>query len=289
MYCDLFEFNGIKSDEVGAGYCIMNFDGFNNDGVVSAGNEITFSLGKPSSSTKWNFHGNSYQNQLSTSFQIGKIVCSGSAEDYEFSQQDCAFLLRWLQRSDGFKYLRFLQGGYEGYENTFFNCQIKLSWIRICGKIYGAQCDVTCDAPFGYSDQQTFEVSCNNGTTFTIYDDSDRMGATYFDTVDIIVRENISTLKIINSMDSIYSPTITYETKIFNCKNGEHITIANNTIQSTMEGYHTRGNINEDFNFRYPRLINTSDINELRQNNFTVSGGRCDISFSYRTVRSVMP
>lgn len=286
MYCDLFEFNGIKSDEVGSGYCIMSFEGFNNDGVVSAGNEITFSLGKPSSSTKWNFHGNSYQNQLSTSFQIGKINCNGAAEDYELSQQDCAFLLRWLQRSDGFKYLRFLQ---DEYENTFFNCQIKLSWVRMCGKIYGAQCDVTCDAPFGYSDQQTFEASCSNGTTFTIYDDSDRMGAIYFDSIDILCNQNISELTIINSMDSIYSPTVQYMTKIKNCKNGEHITIANNTIKSTHESSHTKGNINEDFNFKYPRLINTSDINELRRNVFTVTGGNCSLSFSYRTVRSVMP
>lgn len=289
MYCDLFEFNGIKSDEVGAGYMIMNFDGFNNDGVISAGNEITFSSSKPANSLKWNFHGAKYENQMTTSFQIGKIVCTGSQDDYELSNQECAFLLRWLQRSDGYKYLRFFQGGYEGYENSFFRCQIKVSWIKVKGKIFGVQCDVTCDAPFGYSDQKIFEVSCNNGDTFTIYDDSDRMGAIYFESVDIMPKENISELRISNSMDTIYSPTLTYATVIKNCQNGEQITIAGNTIRTTNEGMHTKGNINNDFNFKYPRLINTSDLNELRRNDYTLTGGKCDLSFSYRTIRTVMP
>ena len=285
MYADLFEFNGIKSDEVGVGYCIMNFDGFNNDGVISAGNEITFSSSKPTNSTKWNFNGSLYENQLTTSFQIGKLICQGNQDDHEFSRHDCAFLLRWLQRSDGYKYLRFLQ---DEYENTFFNCQIKLSWVKIKGKIYGAQCDVTCDAPFGYSEPKTYEVSCNSGDTFIIYDDSDRMGSIYFDETNINIKEDISEFRLTNSMDALYSPTIEYITKIKNCKNGEFITIANNTIRSTSEGLHSKGNINNDFNFKYPRLINTSDLNELRRNEYTVNG-KCDLSFSYRTIRSVMP
>lgn len=288
MYADIFEFNGIKSSDVG--YYIMNFDGFSNDGVGMAGNEITFISSKPPNTHKWNYHGSKYENPLTASFQIGKFDCNlDKDKNYELSQQDCAFLLRWLVRADGYKPLRFLQGEYEGYENTFFLAQNKLQWIRIDGRISGAQIDVTCDAPFGYSDVQTFEVSCSNGDSFTIYDDSDKTGALYFDEINILLTSDASNLQIKNSLDALYSPTVQYITSIKNCKSGEQITIANHTISTSKNTNHTRENINNDFNFKYPRLINFSEINETRKNTFTVTGGSCRLSFHYRTIRSVLP
>lgn len=287
MYADIFEFNGIKSSDLG--YYIANFDGFSNDGVGLAGNEITFATSKPSNSYKWNFHGSKYENPMTTNFQIFKLNCDFNKENYELSQQDCAFLLRWLVRTDGYKLLRFFQGGYEGYETTFFKVQNKLQWIRADGKIVGAQIDSTCDAPFGYSDIQTFEVSCNNGSSFTIYDDSDKTGALYFNEIDILMTSDAANFQMINNLDALYSPTVQYITKINNCKNGEHITIANHMITTNKNTVHTRENINSDFNFKYPRLINVSDLTETRKNIFTVTGGSCRLSFSYRTIRSVLP
>ena len=275
MYADVFEFNGIKSSDLG--YYIVGFDGFSNDGVGTAGNEVTFSTSKPSNSYSWNFHGSKYENPLTASFQIGKFDCGiDKDKNYELSQQDCAFLLRWLVRTDGYKFLRFFQGGYEGCENTFFRVQNKLQWIRVQGAIVGAQIDVTCDAPVGYSDVQ-------------IYNDSDTAGALYFDETDILMTSDAQNLQIKNNLDALYSPTIQYVTQLKNCKNGEHITIANHMIETSKNTGHTRENFNNDFNFKYPRLINFSDINETRKNIFTVTGGSCRLSFSYRTIRSVLP
>lgn len=287
MYADIFEFNGIKSSDLG--YYIANFDGFSDDGVGMAGNEITFVTSKPSGSYKWNFHGSKYENPMTVSFQIFKLNCSIDKENYELSQQDCAFLLRWLARTDGYKLLRFFQGGYEGYENTFFRVQNKLQWIRHEGVIVGAQIDATCDASFGYSDVQTFEASCSDGDSFTIYDDSDKTGALYFDETDILMTSDASNFQIKNSLDALYSPTVQYITSIKNCKSGEQITIANHTISTSKNTNHTRENINNDFNFRYPRLINMSGLTETRKNIFTVTGGSCHLSFNYRTIRSVLP
>ena len=288
MYADVFEFNGIKSSDLG--YYIVGFDGFSNDGVGTAGNEITFTTSKPSNSYSWNFHGSKYESPLTTSFQIGKFSCGiDKDKNYELSQQDCAFLLRWLVRTDGYKFLRFFQGEYEGYENTFFRVQNKLQWIRVQGAIVGAQIDVTCDAPSGYSDVQIFEASCSNGSSFTIYNDSDKAGALYFDETDILMTSDAQNLQIKNNLDALYSPTIQYVTQLKNCKNGEHITIANHMIETSKNAGHTRESINNDFNFKYPRLINFSELNETRKNIFTVTGGSCRLSFSYRTIRSVLP
>lgn len=287
MYAETFEFNGIKSSDLG--YYIGNFDGFSDNGVGMAGNEVTFATSKPSNTYKWNFHGSKYENPLTTTFQIVKFDCGIDKENHELSQQDCAFLLRWLIRTDGYKLLRFFQGGYEGYENTFFRAQNKLQWIRFEGAIVGAQIDVTCDAPFGYSDVHTYEASCNSGSSFTIYDDSDKTGVLYFDEIDILMTSDASNLQIKNNLDALFSPTIQYATSIKNCKNGEHITIANHMIATNKNTSHTRENINNDFNFRYPRLINMSNLTETRKNIYTVTGGSCRLSFNYRTIRSVLP
>lgn len=288
MYADIFEFNGIKSSDLG--YYIAGFDGFSNDGVGATGNDVTFSTSKPANSYSWNFHGSKYENPLTASFQIGKFNCGVDKDrNYELSQQDCAFLLRWLVRTDGYKILRFFQGGYEGYENTFFKAQNKLQWVRYGGKIVGAQVDIACDAPFGYSDVQTFEVPCSDGNSFTIYNDSDKTGALYFDEIDILMASDASNLVITNSLDALYSPTIQYKTQINNCKNGEHITIANHMIGTNKNTVHTRENINNDFNFKYPRLVNLSGLEETRKNIFTVTGGNCRLVFNYRTIRSVIP
>lgn len=287
MYAETFEFNGIKSSDLG--YYMANFDGFSDNGAGMAGNEITFASSKPPNTYKWNFHGSRYENPMTATFQIFKFNCSTNKENYELSRQDCAFLLRWLVRTDGYKFLRFFQGGYEGYENTFFRVQNKLQWIRSEGAIVGAQIDAACDAPFGYSGIQAFEVSCTDGSSFAIYDDSDRPGALYFDETDILMTSDASNLQIKNSLDAIYSPTIQYTTSIKNCKNGEHITIANHMIRTNKNTSHTRENINNDFNFRYPRLINMSALEETRKNIYTVTGGSCRLSFNYRTIRSVLP
>lgn len=297
MYATAFEFNGIKSEDVG--FYIFNYNGFSNDGIGVAGSEITFNTSKPPYSKNWNFYGSKYETQLSFNFQIGKINCNNNI-NYELTQQDCAFLMRWLVRSDNYKYLRFFQNG---YEDTYFHAQINLQWIRVLGKIVGAELAVTCDAPYGYSKIKNFEIDCADGESFQIYDDSDEVGAINFDKVEILMTSNSEKLQIVNDMENKYSPSINNNniTIINNCYNGEKISITNRQIKSDNDTKHTNCNINEDFNFKYPRLINLSDkvlidannsygvYMEERINTYTVTGGSCHLFFSYRTIRKVLP
>ena len=273
-----FEFNGIKSNELG--FYILNYDGFSNTGVGYTGSEVTFQSFQSANSKRKRFTGNKYETPLQFSFQIGKMcVCN---DDYEITPQECAFLLRWLVRSDGYRYMRIFQ---EGYENTFLYCKNKLQWIRMPdGKILGAQLDVECDAPFGYSKQQSFEIECSDGDSFEIYDDGDEIGAIIFDECNILMTSDARELIISNSMDEIYSPIIQYKTKIQFCENGENISIANGQIASSI-----RNDIARYFNYKPPRLINTSEMLENRINTYTVTGGSCHLSFSYRTIRKAIP
>ena len=287
MYTMAFEFNGIKSSDIGV--YILNFDGFSNNGTVS-GSHYTFNTSKPSNSVKLNFHGSKSETQLERTWQIGKLDCNNNI-DYEFTREEFAFLQCWLERTDGYRYLRFLQ---EGYEDTYFNCQLSVDpYYSPTGKLVGAELKMSCDAPYGYSDIRTFEVECNDGDSFQIYNDSDKIGAIIFDQVDIVTTSNISNLQITNDMESKYNlqPHIT---SIKNCISGEHISISDSQIGSSNNTTHENKSVVNDFNFNYLRLINLSDSNangytENRINTYTVKGGSCRLSFSYRVIRSVMP
>lgn len=281
-----FEFNGIKSSDMG--FYILNFDGFSNDGVGTR-SHYTFNTSKPANSKKWNFHGAKTEEQLTKTYQIGKLDCN--KRDMELTREEFAFLQRWLERSDGYKYLRFLE---DGYEDTYFNCQLQVNPIKLAGdKLVGAEVTITCDSIHGYSGIRTFEVSCQDGDTFQIYNDSDEIGSIIFDQLEIVMTSDASELCISNEMDTLYSST-PYNTTIQNCVNGENIVLANLQIKSNTITQHTKQNIANDFNFNYPRLINLADMmangyEENRVNTFKVTGGSCDLNFSYRVTRTVMP
>lgn len=282
MYATYFEFDGINSQDLGI--MLISYDGFSEDtGTVSTGSEITFNTTKAPSAKKWNYHSPNYETQLTFSFQIAKIQC-GMLDDIELSQAECAYLMRWLVRADGFHMLRFIQ---HEYENTYFNCQMTSQLLKTPdGKIIGMQLQATCDAPFGYSEIKTYDVSVDNGGTFQIYDDGDEVGSVIFDQADITFDSTTQKFTLTNDMDAVYSPMITYVTEIKNVAKGEKVSIKNHQITSSISAH----SIGKDFNYRYPRLINLFGINgEQRINTYTVSGCGCKITFQYRTIRKILP
>lgn len=303
MYAESFEFNGIDSKDMDL--YILNFDGFNNDGTGSVGDEITFTTTRAANSDRQNYHGYTRENVLKCNFQIGKNPCN--TDTIELSREELAFIKSWLERKDGYRFLRFFQ---KGYEDTYFYCQIHTEWIRIVGKIVGIELSVTCNAPYGYSSIQGIDIKLNDGDSFTVFNDSDEQGAIEIDQVEIgVINGTDCTITISNNLESVFSLGKDYVTKIEHCNAGEAIILngLNHTINTDIskQPLHTYGNIGEDFNYNYPRLINISTslpldgylssnnnyptYDENRINTFTVTGASCNVTFAYRTIRSVMP
>lgn len=303
MYAESFEFNGIDSKDLNL--YIMHFDGSNDNGTGSIGDEITFTTTKAANSDRLNFHGYSRDTTLTTTFQIGKNPCN--TDNMAFSREELAFIKAWLERKDGYKFLRFFQ---KGYEDTYFYCQIHTEWIRILGKIVGVECSVTCNAPYGYSNIQGIDVQLNDGDSFVVYNDSDEQGGLEIDQIEIgLTNGSDATITLQNELENVYSCGRTCVTQIKHCNTGEHIVIdgLNHSIATSEnhKAYHSNGNICEDFNFVYPRLINISTnlpllnyiptnhnyptYDENRINKFTITGAACSVTFAYRTIRSVMP
>lgn len=313
MYAETFEFNGIHSKDMGI--FILNFNESSGSETASVGDEIQFVTTKPACSDRLHFHGFQREQTLSMTFQIGKNP--DNTADLKFTREDAAFLKAWLERKDGYHFLRFFQ---KEFEDTYFYCQIHVEWIRVAGVIVGAELSVTCNAPFGYSGVQGIDVEIKEGNnSFIVYNDSDEQGGLEIDQVEIgITKGNDCTLTLTNQLENIYSlagrPDTSntggsYVTQIQHCNQNEQIIIDglhhSITTSSQHQHNHTNGSVIEDFNFHYPRLINLStnlpllnyipsnhnypSYDENRINRFTVTGAECHITFAYRTIRSVMP
>ncbi|MDE6851171.1 MAG: hypothetical protein K2J67_01605 [Lachnospiraceae bacterium] len=312
MYAESFEFNGVDSRDVGI--CMMDFDGFNNDGVASLGDEVSFITTRAARSDRLNFHGHNREQTMTLNFQIGKDPAT--AIDMEFSREELAFLKAWLERRDGYHFLRFFQ---KGYEDTYFYCQIHVEWVRVTGRIVGAELSVTCNAPYGYSGIQGIDVEVPDGGSFIVYNDSDEQGGLEIDQVEIGLKDGSDcTLTLTNHLENIYTladkpdtvaADTSHATRIYHCNTGEQIVIDGRhhsiSTSKSHQSRHTNGSICEDFNFHYPRLINIStnlpllnyipsndnypSYDENRINRFTVTGAHCHVTLAYRTIRSVMP
>ncbi len=265
--------------------------------MVSSGGKTTFNTSKPANSRKWNFHGSHYEEQLSFSFQVGRINLNRRPQEVlPATSYEKAYYMRWLCRKDGYKYLRFLQNG---YENIFYNAKIDLEWIDYGGCTYGAELTVTCDAPFGYSPLQSYEARVPSGNSFTIYNDSDETGALIPRLVEIEIL-NDGDFRLANSLDPLLMVNylgLSGDTVIRGCKKGETITI--NGVTKQIATNLPSHDIANSFNYVYPRLINLDEvypsglstgksISSLRKNVFTLSGCSAAINMAYRTARLAM-
>lgn len=267
-----FEYDGIKSSVYGLYICSF---GEGNGGISSIGNEITVNNVKTPNGKRFIKTGIIYENPLSFSFQVVKYDCKIGAQEIE--ARELARIMRWLTRTDNYHYLRFKQSG---WDNVFYNCYLKLQKYEVRGKIYGLEIEVTCDAPWGYSEPKHILLDFTENSSFRIYNYSDEDGSMIPDLVKIEITEPCD-LKITNTFlikdDPDHKKTVTM--KIDNCKKGEIIQMdRHKNICSTLA--HDKGLYN-DFNFHFIELF--SDFNNPV--NTISSNAKCIITMDYREIR----
>lgn len=278
-----FEFNGISSRD--AGIKIVSIDGVQN-GEYAANNKIEYKTSKPSAGSRWNMHGFHYEAPISFSFQITKCNME------EFTPEEQAYYKRWLERTDSYKYLRFLT---EGYEQIYFYCTLQVQWYGIASQCIGATIQVTCDSPWAYSGIQTYGITAENGDSFILYNDADSIGQTDLDLIEIEVLED-GDIDISNDLYGVYLPshlTSQNHMKISGCEKGEVIVINGLTRQIASSREHE--NLADDYSYSPICLINFDEQiranvgndyqEQKRKNTFQNNGVACNINLAYRTSR----
>lgn len=286
MLATHFEFNGISSKDVGIK--IVSIDDSKN-GEYDSNNEIEYNTSKPSASNRWNMHGCHYENPISFSFQITKCNMK------EFSPEEQAYYKRWLECTDGYKYLRFLA---EGYEKIYFYCTLQLQWYGIASQCVGATVQVTCDSPWAYSDIQTYEASLQSGSSFFVYNDADGIGQTDMDLIEIQALED-GNIDISNDLYDIYLPQklkLQGRMVIKNCVAGEIIII--NGLNKQILSNKAHEYLADDYSYSPICLINYDEKKNVsigncfheqnRKNIFRNHGVACNINLAYRTNRMVV-
>lgn len=284
MYATDFEYDGERLSEHGMMIC--SFDGIQ-DETVSSGADITFNCIKPSTANQFKLYSSTYEEAYTTTFQICKNVCDiADAEDLYLTTREISSLQRWLCRHT-FHQFHMLQ---DGYEDIFWVGSFSSKQILRHGKTVGLELTLVTDAPYAYGVVEDtvcdVEVDKNGHVVHgvEIYDLSDEVGYVYPDleitigNVDgkVMFRlENYADLECNEHKDM-------YIMQVKNCTAGETLIInGKNQIITSDNLEHTT--LSEDFNYYFPRVINTYD-NDL---NYYVPNVPCTIKLAYSSIRKV--
>lgn len=291
MRAEYFEFNGISSKDVGIR--IVSIDN-NQNGEFKSNNKMEYNTSKATQTNRWNMHGFHYENPLSFSFQIMKWNKYKKEPNDEFTPAEQASCKRWLERTDRYKYLRFLT---DKYEHIYFHCILTVQWYEIAGQCAGATVYVTCDSAKAYSEIQTFETNTQSNSTFTLYNNADSIGQTEMELIEIEVLQN-GKISISNDLLSAFLPQrMQYQNKmeIDNCLKGEVLVI--NGLTKQISSNKTHETLADDYNYSPICLVNFEEqpvytggngFHQKRINTFTNNGVPCNISIAYRTDRQVV-
>ena len=289
MYATNFEFNGVQAVDMGLVMGTWNGDG--EDGEI--GCKVTFNTSKPINCNEWNIHGSHYEEPLTIEWSCMKNICDLTGnEDMVITPAEQAYFHRWLECPGKYQYLRFFQ---DDYEDIYYYCTISITWNKVGGKILGFKLTATCNAPHGYSEVQFInKENIGTGDTFTLYSDSDDIGAQVFDSIEIQALGD-GAVNITNDLDIEYSMH-NIAMNIDNCKTNEVILINGKTKQITTDRT-DHDDLADDYNYYPIRLVNydnlvsptldgySGTISQNRTNTYTNHGVPCNINLSYRSIR----
>ena len=289
MYATNFEFNGVQAVDMGLVMGTWNGDG--EDGEI--GCKVTFNTSKPINCNEWNIHGSHYEEPLTIEWSCMKNICDlTDHEDMVITPAEQAYFHRWLECPGKYQYLRFFQ---DDYEDIYYYCTISITWNKVGGKILGFKLTATCNAPHGYSEVQFInKENIGTGDTFTLYSDSDDLGAQVFDSIEIQALGD-GAVNITNDLDIEYSMH-NIAMNIDNCKTNEVILINGKTKQITTDRT-DHDDLADDYNYYPIRLVNydnlvsptldgySGTISQNRTNTYTNHGVPCNINLSYRSIR----
>ena len=250
------------------GMILCRFDGSATE-AISIGNNLTFNTVKTSISDRNYLSSATYEEPLSTTFQICKLDCN-NPEDRYISSEELTSLLRWLARRDGFHKFKLYQ---KGFEDTFFRGSFNnIQQLKIGGEIYGLELTFVTDSPYGYEDI-SFDFTTTASVGYSIYNLSNETGHLY---------PKVFTCKCLQNGDlQIHNSIEDRITELKNCVKDEIITMdGNHKVIETSVPTHKLYN---DFNYNYFRLGNKYEDNL----NIITTSLPCKIHIEYESVRKV--
>ena len=290
MYLVDFVYDGLKLSDFG---CMVGSAVTGNDDSVDMGSVVKFDTVINHGSYISEIVNATYPDVYSITFDIFKKPCGGGYKDV-FEDKEVTWFMRWLNRKEYKKFVPIYDNPSDFYRiffnGTFTDCKA----IGIQGQVYGFTVTFTSNSPFAYLDYKpntytvintgeqftiinsfTKEEHTYTGGTFSIYDESEELGAVYPKSFVIKLIES-GDLVIKNDMDEMKRYT-----QIKNCVAGETLTL--DCIHKVITSDKEHAKLYNDFNYVFPRLMNEFyDGRNLFH--VTLNG---DVTVDYNPIRKV--
>jgi hypothetical protein len=246
--------------------CIIG--SFNGSDSTATGGEIEFTVVKAPSNDKFDFYGSQFNTVLEWEFSIIKNPCRNSHEEMYFNQYEESELSRWLLRQDGYKYIHFIQ---DGFEDVYYKVQINMTPHQISGHTIGYDLTVTSDCGYGYSEEIVKESSIKKDTSYE------------FDVYGDVSSYILPTITISNGSGSFYLSNA--NDTLQNYSNGKQTSFDNVIKEITMDSENDiiSGIVSpDDFSWYFLRLlVGTNTIS-------TDSENEINLKITYREPRRVI-
>lgn len=141
MFATDFLFDNQRASDLGLMVC--SFDG----SKATTGGEIEYNVVKTPGRDNFTFYGSQFNSSITWDFSICKNPCRN--KNMYFSQYEESMVMKWLVKTDGYRFIQFDQ---DGYEDIFYSVYINASPHQVAGKTVGFDLVVTSDCAYGYTD-----------------------------------------------------------------------------------------------------------------------------------------
>ena len=293
MYLVDFVYDGLKLSDFG---CMVGSAVTSNNDSIDMGSVVKLETNINHGTYRSEIVNADYPDVYTVTFDIFRTPCGKGHGDY-FDDKEVTWFMRWLNRKEYKKFIPIYDNPRDFYRVFFMGTFTECKAIQIQGHVYGFTLTFTSNSPFAYLDYKpnTFNV-INNGTSFsivnpytkatetltggsfTIYDESEELGAVYPSKVEIRLNA-AGRLVIKNDFDD---PDRYTEVK--NCANNEVITFdCIHKVITAKRGELEHPKLYNDFNYVFPRLMNDF-YNHM--NLFYVTPA-CTITIDYNPIRKV--
>lgn len=289
MYLVDFIYDGLRLSNYG---CMVGNVVNSGDAAISMGSVVEFETAINHGTYTSEIINADYPDVYTVTFDIFKKNCGSGHKDY-FEDKEITWFMRWLNRKDYHKFVPIYDNAEEFYRLFYMGTFNECKAISIQGKVYGFSLTFISNSPFAYLDYKpnTFKITNLNQSvkikgeykvpcgSFAFYDTSEELGAVYPKSFKITINDSgKGDFLLMNDMD----PSGRY-TEIKSCSQGEVINFdcIHKVITSNNQTAHDK--FYNDFNYVFPRLVNTFD----KSLNTFYATRRCTITIDYNPIRKV--
>lgn len=290
MYLVDFVYDGLKLSDFG---CMVGSAVTSNNDSVEMGSVVKLETAINHGSYISEIVNADYPDVYSVTFDIFKKPCGGGYKDV-FEDKEVTWFMRWLNRKDYKKFIPIYDNPKDFYRVFFMGSFTECKAINIQGQVYGFAVTFTSNSPFAYLDYKpnTFNVintgeqfviinsatklqETLTGGTFSLYDESEELGAVYPKSF-VIKLSAAGDLILKNSMDKAERYT-----EVRNCVADETLTF--DCIHKVITSDKEHAKLYNDFNYVFPRLMNEF-YDGMNKFSMTING---EVTVDYNPIRKV--